>query len=285
MKRHFCPQPRLVSALDPAAQPALEALNAAMVAFYNSPVVDRYFATAETINADWPPDFKPHHHLRGSIPPESTVLDIGCGSAHPARHLAGVIGRYIGVDWSEQQIARNRDTFPQHTFIAGSVYDVALPASTADVVTCFYVIEHCVWPHRLLDEILRLTRPGGLIAILTPPFRHGAYLKSFPYGLSAQPFPAKLRRFRWLDAALHLYQHRFWYPRYLRRHHPRGAEGQEFLIFQDPVCLTAREWFPDADAVYLADTAEIASYLSQRGAETQQHWPEWGYVLARKAVT
>ena len=40
------------------------------------------------------------------------------------------------------------------------------------------------------------TRAGGLIAIMTPPFRVGEYLKSFDYGLSAQPIKQKLRKGR-----------------------------------------------------------------------------------------
>jgi len=281
--RHLLfPAPAISSALDPGAQTDLAELNRALAAFYNSPVVTQYFSTAETINAEWSPDFKPHHHLHSTIPAGSTVLDIGCGSAHPCRHLKDKIGKYIGIDWSEAQVNANRERWPEHQFITGSVYEVPLPDNSADVVMSLYVIEHCVWPHRLLDEMLRLARPGGLIAILTPPFRHKSYLKSFPYGLSARPFGEKLRSGSLIDVFWHLYQHRLWYPLYLRRHYPRGANGSRFLIYRNPVALTSTGWFPDADAVYISDTAELVDYLRERGAEPVVHWPEWGYLLMRK---
>jgi SAM-dependent methyltransferase len=45
---------------------------------------------------------------------------------------------------------------------------VALPAAhTVDFVTCSEVIEHAHTPGRLLDDMSRLLRPGGLLAVMT----------------------------------------------------------------------------------------------------------------------
>lgn len=280
----LCPRPTLYSALDPAAQAELVQLNHQLEAFYNGPVVARYFAAGESVNAEWSANFVPHRHLHEAIPLGSTIVDLGCGSGHPSRHLKDRLGAYIGVDWSEEQCAANRRRMPEHRFITGALYDAPLPDRSADVVMSLYVIEHCVWPHRLLDEMLRLARPGGLIALLTPPFRHRSYLKSFDYGLSARPFSAKVRSLSLLDVAWHVYQHRVWYPFYLRRHHPRGRDGHRFLISRHPVALRSVEWFPDSDAVYISDTQEMMDYLCTRGASEVVHWPKWGYVLARKGA-
>ena len=276
------PATSFCSALDPAAQPDLIELNRSMAAFYNSPVVTQYFSTAEAKNAEWSQAFAPHLHLCAATAIGSAVVDLGCGSAHPARHLRDRLGHYTGVDWSAAQIAANREQWPAHTFIASSLYEVALPSASADVVMSLYVIEHCVWPHRLLDEMLRLARPGGLVAILTPPFRHKAYLKSLDYGLSARPFADKLRSRDILDVLWHLYHHRVWYPLYLHWRHPRGAAEHRFLVHLHPVALTCNTWFPDADAVYMSDTVEMLAYLRERGAEPVAHWPTKGYLLMRK---
>ena len=280
--RYLVPRPRLCSALDPAVQPQLEALNGRLFAFYNSEVAAHYFATAEDINVEWSPSFLGHWRLKDAVPVGSRVLDLGCGSAHTARHFADRQIIYTGVDWSAERIERNREAMPQHQFVASSLYDVSLPSDSFDAVVSFYTIEHLVWPHRLLDQMYRLVRPGGLVAVLCPPFRLKAYLKSFDYGLSARPFADKLRSFRLLDAALHLYQHRVFYPRYLRSHHPRGAAEHRFLISLDPICLNNTAWFPDADAVYLADTEEIGDYLAAKGAARVDELPENGYILMRR---
>ena len=213
----------------------------------------------------------------------ATVLDVGCGSAPIADHLAGRNVRFTGVDWSSAQIARNAASKPDAEFVAGSLYDIDFGGRQFDVVTNLYVIEHAVWPHRLLDSLYRLAKPGGLIAILTPPFRHGTYLKSFDYGLSAIPFKDKVRRLKWIDAALHAYQHRVVVPGVLRREYPRGTPRGRFLINLDPVGLRPGvAFFPDADAVYLSDTEEMLAWLVDLGAAPVAHWPEWGYVLAKK---
>jgi ubiquinone/menaquinone biosynthesis C-methylase UbiE len=274
---------KLRSALDPDAQEDLRVLNGRLAAFYNSAAMAHYFALADSINESWGADLKPHHHLLAAIPNGASVLDVGCGSAPIADHLAGRNVRFTGVDWSSEQIARNAARKPDAEFVAGSLYDVDFGGRQFDVVTNLYVIEHAVWPHRLLDSLYRLAKPGGLIAILTPPFRHGTYLKSFDYGLSAIPFKDKVRQLKWIDAALHAYQHRVVVPGVLRREYPRGTPRGRFLINLDPVGLRPGvAFFPDADAVYLSDTEEMLAWLVDLGAAPVAHWPEWGYVLAKK---
>ncbi|HWB29205.1 MAG TPA: class I SAM-dependent methyltransferase [Vicinamibacterales bacterium] len=275
-------RPPLCSALDPSAQPALERLHRSLQAFYNSDVTRRYFAAAESSNDEWTPAMRPQWHLKAHMPVGSSVLDLGCGSAHVIRHLADRQPAYVGVDWSQEQVTVNKQLYPRAEFVAASLYEVDFDRQF-DLVISLYVIEHLVWPHRMLDRMFALTKPGGLIAIMTPPFRHREYLKSFDYGLSAIPFKDKIRQGRALDALIHTYQHRHTFPRYLRTHFPRGTDRGQFLIHLDPVCLRGAAWFPDADAVYLADTDEIGRYLVAQGATIVEHWPDWGYVLARKS--
>jgi hypothetical protein len=96
------------------------------------------------------------------------------------------------------------------------------------------------------------------------------------------PFKEKVRQGRAIDALIHTYQHRHAFPRHIRTHFPRGTERGQFLIHLEPVCLRGASWFPDADAVYLADTDEIGRYLVAHGAAIVEHWPDWGYVLLKK---
>jgi 2-polyprenyl-3-methyl-5-hydroxy-6-metoxy-1,4-benzoquinol methylase len=274
-------RPNLRSALDPKAQPELERLHVAMGQFYNSDVARQYFAAGEAANATWTPEMRAHWHLSQQVPHGASVLDLGCGSGHVKRHLADKQPDYVGVDWSEQQVVANRRVYPDAEFFSASLYDFAIDRQF-DVVLSLYVVEHLVWPHRVLDRMYALAAPGGLIGILTPPFRHREYLKSFNYGLSAIPFKRKVLEGRVLDAALHVYQHRVAFPRYLRSHFPRHTAEGRFLIHLEPTCLSGAAWFPDADAVYLADTEEIGRHLVALGGSLVEHWPDLGYVLVRK---
>jgi len=271
----------MCSALDPAAAPALDDLSQRLEAFYNSAAARRYFEVADDANVAWTPAMKGNWDLAQRIPTRATVLDVGCGAAPVLRHLASASPVYTGVDWSREQIAENHRRWPDAEFLAGSLYDPPLGDRRFDVVMSLFVVEHLVRPYLLLDLMLRRAMPGGLIAMLTPPFRHKEYLKSFPYGFAAMPFADKVKRGRWLDALVHLYQHRWAYPRWLRRHHPRRSPAGRFLIHLDPVVLAGAEFFPDADAVYMSDTDEMREYLAARGAVEVVHWPEWGYLLMR----
>jgi ubiquinone/menaquinone biosynthesis C-methylase UbiE len=282
MARLLRPRPLLCSALDPAAQVQLSQLNESLARFYNGPAREHYFATADALNAPDVHHFRPQAHLLSRIPAGSLVVDLGCGSAHFCRQLDGRVGHYVGVDWSAAQMADNRRHWPRFEFIPSSVYDVPLPPASADVVISLYVVEHCVWPHKLLLEMMRIARPGGLIAILTPPFRARSYLKSFDHGLSPRPLADKLRSGKLLDACWHAY-HRAYYALWLRRQYPRGTPQHRFLINLRPVVLRSETWFPDADAVYLSDTAEVRDYLQETGAEPLAHWESLGYLVMRKS--
>lgn len=278
------PQVELCSAIDPHAQPRLEQLNADLYEFYNSKFATQDFVVRESMNYVWTPELEAHWHLKNAIPKGSRVVDLGCGTGHACRNLRDRHIKYTGVDWSEEQIVHNREQMPNHTFVSSSLYDTSLPDGSFDVAISLYVIEHLVWPHRFLDEMYRVTQPGGLIGILTPPFRIRSTIKSFNFGFSPRPFWEKLRSGRLLDATLHLYQHRIAYPAYLKRNHPRGSNRHRFLVNLKPVCLRFENWFPDADAVYLTDTEEIVAHLAAKGAIRIEEWPKHCYILMRKAA-
>jgi len=282
LRKNITPSLRLCSAIDPEAEHHLMQLNSRLQDFYNGSVIERYYQSAEAANSVWHREMKAHWHLMNSIPYGAHVADLACGSAHPCRNLAALKIRYTGIDWCAAQMRRNQRVMQDHFFIVSSMYKTPLHSESFDVTTSFYAIEHTVWPHRLLDEMYRITRPGGLIAILCPPFRIRNTIKSFNYGLSAKSFQNKLKSGGLSDIILHLYQRLIAYPVYLKKHYRRGSNHSRFLINLDPVCLERGVWFPDADAVYLTDTAEIVTYLRNLGAQVVEEWPRHAYVLMRK---
>jgi SAM-dependent methyltransferase len=92
------------------------------------------------------------------------VLEAGCGSAPSP---VGLDGRawYVGLDISERQLARNTWA---HEKILGDVQSFDLPRDRFDVVACWDVLEHLPAPERAMDNLMRATRPGGLIVIKVP---------------------------------------------------------------------------------------------------------------------
>ena len=97
-----------------------------------------------------------------------TVLDVGGGPGYFASAFTDAGLRYIGVepDPREMHAAAPRLHRPAGVFVRAS--GTALPFADGSVDICLSsnVAEHVAEPWRLGDEMLRVTRPGGL-AILS----------------------------------------------------------------------------------------------------------------------
>ncbi len=98
--------------------------------------------------------------------PGGRILDLGCGVGHDLGRLAQVGLNPVGVDLSHQALLRAQSSFP------GVVRAVAesLPFAddTFDGCRIERVLQHVIAPARVVDEVLRVVRPGGLVAVLEP---------------------------------------------------------------------------------------------------------------------
>lgn len=115
------------------------------------------------------------------IPPAiegCTVLDLGCGTGRDAyicAKLVGPRGRVIGVDMTEEQLriaaahqARHASLFgystPNTRFVHGymeELADAGIEDESVDVVISNCVINLAPDKERVIEEILRVLRPGG----------------------------------------------------------------------------------------------------------------------------
>jgi SAM-dependent methyltransferase len=113
------------------------------------------------------------------------VIDLGCGDGHEAIELARRgARRVVGVDINLESLERAR----QHATAAGvsHLVEFAGEATTsADVVISLDSFEHFADPARMLEQMFRLLRPGGvLVASFGPTWYHpyGGHLFSvFPW--------------------------------------------------------------------------------------------------------
>ncbi len=254
----------LISATDLNAAPALHVLNRQLAAYYNRAATGEYYRMADRVNQVWS---RPSYQMliRELMAAGMTVVDMGCGSGHAFANLKDRAVEYTGVDWSEARIAENRKVHgPGPLFLARSLYDTGLPANSYSVCFSLYVLEHLVWPHLLLREMVRVTCPGGLIAVLCPDFRSLGRIPSLRYGKVVAPLKEKVRRGLVADTMRHLFLRALYYPWAIRHRYPR--EKFPFLINPQPSCLDS-EYYADNDAVYLVDREEVSAELVRLGAE------------------
>ena len=103
------------------------------------------------------------HTLSGS-----TVLDVGGGPGYFADAFAAAGARYAGLDPDVGELTA-RGVHGKNTLRASGL---ALPLATGsvDVAYSSNVLEHVPEPELMAEEMLRVTRPGGVVVISWTPW-------------------------------------------------------------------------------------------------------------------
>lgn len=113
--------------------------------------------------------------------PGKRVLDAGCGLAYGSAILAQAgAAEVIGVDSAEPVVEAAQARMAGRVRIEhGDVGRLDFPADSFDVVVCFEVIEHVQNSDAVLDELARVLRPGGVVALSSP--NRDAYAQGNPH--------------------------------------------------------------------------------------------------------
>lgn len=104
--------------------------------------------------------------------PGQKILDVGCGTGDDALELADLVGAdglVVGTDISEAMVAEARrrtgDSRLPVEFKRDDVRKLAFPDGGFDGVRAKLVLMHCADVQAAAAELLRVTRPGGRIAV------------------------------------------------------------------------------------------------------------------------
>jgi SAM-dependent methyltransferase len=110
-----------------------------------------------------------------------SCLDVGCGPGGITGLLSecvGPNGRVVGLDMDAQFLEHARACAPANVeFRQGDAYRSDLPAESFDLVHMRFVASTAGDPERLLQEAMRLVRPGGIVALQEP---DGTSLNCYP---------------------------------------------------------------------------------------------------------
>jgi len=94
------------------------------------------------------------------------VLDLGCGVGHDLRRLASAGTCPVGLDVSAHALGRARAVGAPVVCGDGGRLPFASNAFTGCRVE--RVLQHVADPSRVLDEVIRVVRPSGFIAVFEP---------------------------------------------------------------------------------------------------------------------
>jgi SAM-dependent methyltransferase len=93
--------------------------------------------------------------------PEGKVLDLGCGIGHSYHLLAP--RETVGLDRDAAVLAgQNRET------VVADMRDLPFSPESFSSVVAVHSLEHVPDPDRVLREVVRVLRPGGAAAFVTP---------------------------------------------------------------------------------------------------------------------
>ena len=103
------------------------------------------------------------------------VLDAGCGPGYDAVRMAGMVGtsgKVIGIDVSRQMIeiaeARAKETTLPVSFRTADARNLPFTNASFDAVRIERLLQITSTPGRILDEMIRVLRPGGRLLSIEP---------------------------------------------------------------------------------------------------------------------
>ncbi|WP_316796713.1 class I SAM-dependent methyltransferase [Pedobacter agri] len=102
------------------------------------------------------------------------VLDIACGEGYGSNLLAEKASYVYGVDISNETIVSALDKYikPNLEFKCGSTSLIPLSDHSIDVVISFETIEHHDEHDQMMNEIIRVLKPDGLLIVSSPDKRN-----------------------------------------------------------------------------------------------------------------
>lgn len=88
------------------------------------------------------------------------LLDIGVGSGLVTRCANGIFSNRIGIDLSYNILSLNKDAF--ESGVTADADHLPFGDSTFDAITCFAVLHHMFDFQKLIIEMKRVLKPGGV---------------------------------------------------------------------------------------------------------------------------
>ena len=191
------------------------------------------------------------------------LLDVGCGSGWSTLAFARAGYDATGIDLNPRAFepaSANRCELRE-----GSATEIPFPADSFDLVVTYQCLEHVSEPRRALDEMVRVCRPGGTVAVVGPNLV--SPLTGLLYIAKPSSWPTLCFR-RTPNMPWHPYGNTV--PEVLAMSVLRSFQLTAKLLSRVP-SFTMREpdivppFHSDNDACYLCNPTDLLAYFRSRG--------------------
>jgi ubiquinone/menaquinone biosynthesis C-methylase UbiE len=137
---------------------------------HDDAVRGRFAATAPAVAAHARAQVEPlRERLRAFLAPlrgDERVVDSGTGPGTLALAVAPLVGSVVGVDLVPELLDEARRDAPENvTFVVGDVAALPFEDFSFDLACSRKTLHHTSRPELALAELVRVTRPGGLIFV------------------------------------------------------------------------------------------------------------------------
>ena len=114
-------------------------------------------------------------YLQVGVKDANLILDVGCGSGIVTRDIAHLTkGKVIAVDGSKAMIQVAKNVLKDYKNVElkhASAENLPFDDSTFDIVTCNLLLMWTDSPQKVVNEMARVTKPGGIVlASLEPDY-------------------------------------------------------------------------------------------------------------------
>ncbi|MBA4187923.1 MAG: hypothetical protein C0467_07880 [Planctomycetaceae bacterium] len=101
-----------------------------------------------------------------AFPPPGRLVDLGCGTGRLCVHFAGKGYDCVGVDLSDEMLAKARENEPRVSWVKGNLVDLAeLPPASFDYAACLFstlgMVRGADNRAKVVSNAFRLLKPGG----------------------------------------------------------------------------------------------------------------------------
>nr|WP_244545482.1 class I SAM-dependent methyltransferase [Algoriphagus locisalis] len=130
-----------------------------------------HFERISTLN---PAQIKSESRCLNKLVPDGRFLDIGCGLGLGLAYAQQLNCELYSTEFDTGALEFVKSNFPVETY-QGDIWEAKYPDSFFDFIHISHVIEHVLDPKAYIEEMKRIVKPGGYIAIGTPNMSSNLY--------------------------------------------------------------------------------------------------------------
>ncbi len=98
------------------------------------------------------------------------IIDLGTAEGRMLNSVSEAYpsARCVGIEYDSSLVELSKRLYPNLEVIQGDIQEIDFPDESFDVVTATAVMEHVPRPEKVLGEVKRVLRPGGIVIVTVP---------------------------------------------------------------------------------------------------------------------